>query len=159
MSARRWHRLYSTKLYIVEVVPHDATCSLNIFCDVSGCTVFMKSTEESPYTFTIITKDNNKHEFQAESEDEAVLWISAIRRCSTATPGRHVVPKAIGSNEDSSKSDSKSDGLSTTENGHIKKALLPPCSENDSDELILLRKFIEKNNTCCECNSSDIRYV
>ena len=70
---RRWYRLYSSKLYLVELLPNaDApTCTVTIVCDVQGATICAKP-GTVPHKFIIATKDGRRFEFQAENEDEMI---------------------------------------------------------------------------------------
>ena len=88
---RKWHRLFSTKLYIVENPKgmDDPSCESTIVTDISGSTVTAKP-GKIPHVFVLHTAENKKLELQAENDDEMVQWIQAIRRCagSGGAPGR-----------------------------------------------------------------------
>lgn len=136
---RKWHRLYSTKLYTVDIALNQPSCTMEVVCDVSEASVSVKP-GEIPYVFIIGTKEGNRLEFQAESEDEMVLWITAIRRCSTVAPGRH-----------------RSERLSITEQTSV--GCLPPVKSTDGPGVQLLRQFVTANPLCCECSSEPVTWV
>lgn len=64
-SRRKWHRLYSTKLYTVEVsdAVDSLACTMNVLCDVGNCAVNFKP-GDLPFAFTITTKEQQKIELQ-----------------------------------------------------------------------------------------------
>jgi hypothetical protein len=86
----RWYRLFATKLYYVKFTPEELSCSMEVVADITGCTVSAKP-GDMPFLFSVTPaapKGASEIDFQAENEDEMVLWITAIRRCSVSAPGR-----------------------------------------------------------------------
>ena len=88
---RKWHRLFSSKLYIVENPKDidDPSCESTIVADITGSSVTAKP-GKIPHLFVLITAENKKIDLQAENDDEMVQWIQAIRRCAGGAPGRLV---------------------------------------------------------------------
>ena len=62
---RKWHRLYATKLYTVELAVGQPSCTMEPICDISNCSVSAKPTSDIPYVFIISTNEGNRFEFQA----------------------------------------------------------------------------------------------
>jgi len=147
---RKWHRLYATTLYLTDIAAGQPSCSMEPVCDIKDCSVTVKPGDQ-PYTFIIGTSDGTRLEFQAESEDEMVLWITAIRRCSVSAPGRHTT--AVGRRQmlESSTDDNIGEGEVPL--------LLPPESPQDGPGKKLLREFVTANRTCAECNSGPVTWL
>lgn len=90
---RRWHRLFSTKLYAVDnpKSADDPSCESTVIIDVTGATVACKP-GHVPHVIILVPSNGKRLELQAENEDEMVQWIQAIKRCAAGAPGR---PKQI----------------------------------------------------------------
>ena len=140
---RKWYRLYGSKLYTMEMVVNNSlgppSCTMEIVCDVQDAAVCAKQ-DDIPYKFIITVKGGtSKFELQAESEDEMVKWISAIRRCSIG-----IMNKRRPSNISS-------------------KGMTPDVSScvvvqyNETSDLVIA--FVTKNNYCAECNSLDVTWI
>lgn len=119
-------------------------------CDISNCSVSAKPSSDIPYVFLISTNEGNRYEFQAESEDDMVLWISAIRRCSHTTPGRHTT--AVGRKL----IDASGEAIPIPEEDED-AILVPPESLQEGPGRKLLRQFVQQNLRCAECNAGPVR--
>lgn len=150
ISLRKWHRLYSTKLYVVEPAIGQPSCSMETICDITECSVTTKPSSEIPYVFVIASREGTRYEFQAESEDDMVLWISAIRRCAVTTPGRHTTAL-------SRKQLDTSGEVGSIQEEDESAILVPPETPQDGPGRKLLRQFIQANRRCAECGSGPIR--
>ena len=130
---RKWHRLYASKLYTVEVITNSAECNMEIVCDVFEATIVAKP-GDMPHKFIITTKNNQKVELQAENEDEMVKWITALRRCSNGLAGRPTSLKLLSINDDD----------------------ITVFNDTNS-ELVL--EFIKLNSHCAECNTQPVSWI
>lgn len=128
---RKWHRLYATKLYTVEVIANSAECNMEIVCDVFHSTVATKL-GDMPHKFIVTTTGNQKVELQAENEDEMVKWITSIRRCANGAGGR---PASI----------------------KLKTEDTLTVLDGPNSELVL--EFIKKNPCCAECNAESVSWI
>lgn len=63
---RKWHRLYTTKLYTVSLAPDQPTCLIDVVCEIGQCLVSVKL-GDAPYVFTICTPDGGRFDFQVTS--------------------------------------------------------------------------------------------
>jgi hypothetical protein len=127
---------------------------MEIICDITDCAVTTKPTSDLPYVFVIATREGSRYEYQAESEDDMVLWISAIRRCSVTTPGRH----ATATLQRKQSAEENASGSLTVE-AEESVTLVPPETSQDGPGRKLLRQFIQTNNRCAECEAGPIRYT
>jgi hypothetical protein len=123
---------------------------MEMICDITDCSVTTKPTGDLPYMFVIASRDGIRYEFQAESEDDMVLWISAIRRCSVTAPGRHTTAL-------SRKQSDLSGDVGSIQIEDEDVILVPPETPQDGPGRKLLRQFIQANNRCAECGSGPIR--
>jgi hypothetical protein len=139
-------------MYLVEPAIGQPSCTMDIICDITDCAVTTKPTSDLPYVFVIATREGTRYEYQAESEDDMVLWISAIRRCSVTTPGRH--PSAALHRKQSSE---ETNDTSATIEDDENMILVPPETPQDGPGRRLLRQFIQSNNRCAECQAGPIR--
>ena len=157
---RRWYRLYATKLYYVKFNPDELSCSMSVIADMSGCSVCAKP-GDMPFLFGVTPTGLSEIDFQAENEDEMVLWITAIRRCSVSAPGRPL-KALIGDHSttgvctvaDTGEGDTAVRLRLERSNVAITSSQRNPEAE---EELI---KFLRENNYCAECGSqSQLKWI
>ena len=146
---RKWHRLYTTKLYVIEAVPGAPSCNMDVVCDIDSALIAAKP-GRTPHKFYIVTSNGKKHEFQAENDDELVKWISALKRCASGgvNLGR---PK-----------DQRYNAMLQAQQVADREAGIPvvrevrpgPTSNN-------LKKFLDEdgNNLCAECNHDHVSWI
>lgn len=60
---RKWHRLYTTKLYVIEAVPGAPSCNMDVVCDVDSASIVVKP-GKMPHKFNIVLANGKKFEFQ-----------------------------------------------------------------------------------------------
>jgi hypothetical protein len=63
---RKWHRLFSSKLYIVDILPNALTCTTELVCDMTHSKISIQPSRK-PFKFTIITPENKTVVFQVRS--------------------------------------------------------------------------------------------
>lgn len=132
---RKWHRLYGTKLYIMEAVSNAPSCNMEIVCDVLDSTVCAKP-GEMPHKFIIATSGGSRIELQAENEDEMVKWISALRRCAFGSIG-------------------KKDSTIKLEENDVSIEIY----NNNPTTALLVKQFVKKNMCCAECRDEPVAWI
>lgn len=146
---RKWHRLYTTKLYTIEAVPGAPSCNMDVVCDVEGAVIAAKPGKR-PHKFYVVTSGGSKHEFQAENDDELTKWIAALKRCATGgfnlgrpKDQRHIAMLQAKVQEDK-------------ENGIVAAREVRPGPA--AAELVA---FLDENNNglCAECNHDQVSWV
>ena len=133
---RKWHRLFASKLYTVEVVTNSAECNMEIVCDIFEANIAAKP-GDMPHKFIITTKNNQKVELQAENEDEMVKWIAALRRCSNGIAGRPTSYKLLS--------------VDGGDNDNV------TVFNDPNSELVL--EFIKLNPQCAECSAQPVHWI
>lgn len=81
-------------------------------------------------------------------------WIAAVRRCSVSKPGRHTQPNSDVLARARQQQERGEEVVPAT----VTTVLRPP-SATDSREEVLLRTFVEANDSCAECNAQPVTYV
>ena len=62
---RKWHRLYSTSMFVSDMFGSSAT-TMDKVCDIAGCDVAAKP-GDVPYVFIVCNKQGTRFEFQVSS--------------------------------------------------------------------------------------------
>jgi len=75
--SRRWFRLFGTKLYKLDM---SLGGEFREVCDVYGAAIEARP-GSVPHKIVITTKSEDTFVFQAENNDNAMMWIWALRRC------------------------------------------------------------------------------
>jgi len=151
---RKWHRLYSTSMFVSDALSSSAT-TMDKVCDIAGCDVAAKP-GDVPYVFIVCNKHGTRFEFQAESEDSMVNWIAAVRRCAVSKPGRHTEGNGGGTLANARQQQEAGEELRDVES--VTTVLSSP-SASDTEEEALLKKFVERNSCCAECNAQPVTWI
>lgn len=98
---RQWYRLYHNKLYTMHF--NSPSVDSTVVCDMTNAKVQVRIDKKTPHVFSIICAPDEKNpstlsslsitsvmrgkqgktiELQADNEDEMVMWVQALRRCS-----------------------------------------------------------------------------
>ncbi len=86
---RRWYRLFGTALYRSGTNPREN--QFKLICDVYGAEISAKP-GSVPHKIALLTISGMSFEFQADNDDEAIMWIWALRRCAN---GGHDFTKTL----------------------------------------------------------------
>jgi hypothetical protein len=170
---RRWHRLFSTKLYAIDnpKSSEDPSCDSTVITDVTGATVACKP-GPAPHVIILVTTDGKRLEFQAENEDEMVQWIQAIKRCAAGAPGRpkQVNRATIQSTEQidpepeifysSTKGSNFVSGTASVSVPSAKKEeVFYDVITRPGPAAPMVLEFVSKNPTCAECSFVPVSWV
>ena len=136
---RQWYRLYHNKLYTMHFNP--PSVENTVVCDMTNAKVQVRIDKKIPHVFSIICapedasssslsslsissvmrgKQGKTIELQADNEDEMVMWVQALRRCSnplTRVQDPRIAPKRtsvnaqkINNNDNNNNNNSSSSG-------------------------------------------------
>lgn len=68
---RKWHRLYSTSLFVSDMLASAAT-TMDKVCDIAACDVAAKP-GSVPYVFIVCNKQGTRFEFQVSMPPLSVI--------------------------------------------------------------------------------------
>ncbi|CAM9270672.1 unnamed protein product [Ectocarpus sp. 12 AP-2014] len=136
---RCWYRLHASKLYTLELSRAVAGDVPVCVFDLSKGATVAKRPGKIPFCFLLVGDDGYRLELQAESEDEMLKWMAAMRRCQRI--------------EDASPRGS-TDLLGTADGraGGGRKTIGLRAEA-------LMDRFRKANPCCAECGSSSIEWA
>ncbi|CAM9150257.1 unnamed protein product [Ascophyllum nodosum] len=151
---RCWYRLHASKLYTLQLrkaaMGDLPTC---VFDLTKGVTV-AKRPGKVPFCFLLVGDDGYRLELQAESEDDMLRWMAAIRRCHRFfSEGGGGDRDGDGGGDDSTESvasDSHSQREGRRGRGRATIGLRADA---------LMKHFRRKNAECAECGSPSIEWA